>query len=254
MDEFSRWRPQRPTREPGIQVSEQSGVRMLHLGSSSVQSAMRLAVPYDLELVYTRCMMAFMPFHPHARSALMIGLGGGSLAKFVHNRLPGMKTTVIEINPQVVAAARDYFLLPIDDERLQVITAEGGAYIAAHPASADVLMVDGFEDGSQASSLCSQEFYNDAYTALNQKGVLVVNLLSREKVTKECLKRIESSFDCCVARMSAEPRGNLVVFAFKQGFGKSGWEEALSRAKKLETEFALPFPEYVRRLHQGKSF
>ncbi len=254
MGEFSRWRPRRAAGELDVQVSEQSGVRMLHLGSSSVQSAMRVTAPNNLELAYTRCMMAFMPFHPQPRSILMIGLGGGSLAKFVHNRLPQVKTTVIEINPQVVAAARDYFLLPADGGRLQVITAEGGAFVAVHPASADVLMVDGFEDGSQASSLCSQEFYNDAYTALNQKGVLVVNLLSREKATKDCLKRIESSFDCCVARMSAEPRGNLVVFAFKQGFGKSGWEEALSRATKLETELALPFPEYVRQLHQGKSF
>src|SRR5512146_2380403 len=108
MGEFSRWRPRRATGEPGIQVSEQNGVRMLHLGSSSVQSAMRLTAPNDLELAYTRCMMAFMPFHPQPRRILMVGLGGGSLAKFVHSRLPRVKIIVIEINPQVVAAARDY--------------------------------------------------------------------------------------------------------------------------------------------------
>jgi spermidine synthase len=254
MGEFSKWRPRRAVDGLSVQVSEQSGIRMLHLGSSSVQSAMRLSAPYDLELTYTRCMMAFLPFHPQPQSILMIGLGGGSLAKFVYNRLPQVKTTVIEINPQVVAAARDYFLFPADDERLQVITAEGGAFVGAHADSADVLMVDGFEDGSQASSLCNQEFYDDTYAALNQKGVLVVNLLSREKVTKDCLKRIESSFDCSIARMSAKPHGNLIVFAFKQPFGRSGWEEAASRAKKLERELALPFPEYIRQLHQGKSF
>jgi spermidine synthase len=254
MGDFSKWRPRRAVGGLSVQVSEQSGVRMLHLGSSSVQSAMRLSAPYDLELAYTRCMMAFLPFHPQPRSILMIGLGGGSLAKFVYSRFPQVKTTVIEINTHVIAAARDYFLFPADEERLQVITAEGGAFVEARPASTDVLMVDGFEDGSQASSLCSQEFYDDAYAALNQKGVLVVNLLSREKVTKDCLKRIESSFDCIVARMSAKPHGNLIVFAFKQPFGRSGWEEAVSRAKKLEMELALPFPEYVRQLHQGKSF
>jgi spermidine synthase len=184
----------------------------------------------------------------------MIGLGGGSLAKFVYSRLPRVKTTVIEINPQVVAAARDYFLLPADDERLQVITAEGGAFVASHLASADVLMVDAFEDDRQAPSLCSREFYDDAYAALNQNGILVVNLLSREKVTKDCLKRIESSFDCNVARMTAKPHGNLIVFAFKQSFGRSGWEEAAAGAKRLERELALPYPEYVRQLHRGKSF
>lgn len=254
MREFSRWRPQRAAGESGIQVSEQSGIRTLHLGSSSVQSAMRLTAPNDLELVYTRCMMAFLPFYPQPRNILMIGLGGGSQAKFVYSRLPQAKTTVIEINAQVVAAARDYFLLPPDNERLQVIIAEGAAFVAAHPATADVLVVDGFKDGSHVPSLCSQEFYDDAYTALNRSGILVVNLLSREKVTKDCLKRIESSFGCNVARMPAKPHGNLIVFAFKHGFGRSGWEEARSHAKKLEGELALPFPEYVKQLYQGKSF
>ena len=254
MGEFSKWRPRRGMEELGIQVSEQSGVRMLHLGSSSVQSAMRLTAPNDLELAYTRCMMAFLPFYPQLRNILMIGLGGGSLAKFVYNRLPQVNTTVIEISPQVVAAARDYFLLPLDNARLQVITAEGSTFVASHPACADVLMVDGFEDGSQALSLCSQEFYDDACAALNPKGILVINLLSSERVTKDCLKRIENSFDCSVARMTAKPHGNLIVFAFKHRFGRSGWEEAVSCAKKLETELALSFPEYVRQLHQGKSF
>ena len=60
MHDFSRWRSRRVPGESEIQLSEQGGVRTLHLGSSSVQSAMRLAAPNELELVYTRCMMAFM--------------------------------------------------------------------------------------------------------------------------------------------------------------------------------------------------
>jgi spermidine synthase len=254
MHDFSRWRSRRVPGESEIQLSEQGGVRTLHLGSSSVQSAMRLAAPNELELVYTRCMMAFMLFHPQPANILMIGLGGGSLAKFVYHRLPQTKTTVIEVNPQVVAAARDYFLLPPDDERLRVIIAEGSVFVAAHPESADILMVDGFEDGSQASALCSQEFYDDAYEALTRNGMLVVNLLSREKGLKDYLRRIEHSFDGNMARMSAETHGNLIVFAFKRGFIRPDWEEARSRAKKLEAELALPFREYVKKLHQGKSF
>src|SRR5687768_2547687 len=104
------------SRKPGdhteVQLSEQHGVRSLHLGSSMIQSAMRLNAPDELEIVYIQCMMAFTLFHPQPETLLLIGLGGGSLAKFVHQRLPCMRTTAIEINPQVITAARRHFFLP----------------------------------------------------------------------------------------------------------------------------------------------
>ena len=70
-----------------IAVSDARGVRTLHVGGEAIQSAMRLDDPFALALDYTRCMMAFLLFHPEPREALMIGLGGGSLAKFFHRRL-----------------------------------------------------------------------------------------------------------------------------------------------------------------------
>ena len=79
-----------------------------------------------------------------------------------------------------------------------------------------------------------------------------MNLLSRDKGLQEYLRRIENSFDGHVIAMTAEVRGNLIAFAFKQNPGKLAWEELRERAKKLETEFALPFQEYVQKLRRGK--
>ena len=140
-----------------------------------IQSAMRIAAPNELELVYTQCMMGFLLFHPVSAHILMVGLGGGSLAKFVYHQLPETKTTVIEINPQVISAATHYFALPETDERLEVILADGAQYIADHPDSTDILIVDGFDDGLQIQSLCSQDFYDHARQVLCKDGMLVVN-------------------------------------------------------------------------------
>lgn len=247
MSRFFKWRTRR---ESGVELSEQDGVRSLHLGSSMVQSAMRLAAPNDLELVYTQCMMGFLLFHPQPENILMIGLGGGSLAKFVHQRMPQTKTTVIEIDSQVAITARNHFLLPADDEHLQVVIAEGGEYVASHPASADVLMLDGFDDGCQVAALCSQDFYNHTREALKKNGVLVVNLLSRDKGIDNYLRRIETSFNHHVVTMLAETRGNLIVFAFKHSPGKLAWAELKERARKLEAEFGLPFPGFITALRQ----
>lgn len=237
-----------------VHLSEQDGVRSLHLGNSMVQSAMRLAVPNQLELAYTRCMMGFMLFHPNPKNILMIGLGGGSLAKFVYHGLPRTKTTVVEINSQVVVAARNCFFVPPDDGRLQVLIAEGGEYVAQHPSSTDVLMVDGFDDGCQVASLCTQDFYNHARAALKRNGVLVVNLLSRGKRFQDYMRRIANSFSGQVSTLTADPHGNLIVFAFRQDPGRHVWEDLPERAKKLENEFALPFTEFVKKLNRRNPF
>ena len=99
------WRagPQPPSE---VVVSEEEGVRFLHLGGEHIQSAMRIDAPDELELDYTRTMMAFLLFHPRPRECLMIGLGGGSIPKFLFRRLPGVRTRVVELSPAVITAAR----------------------------------------------------------------------------------------------------------------------------------------------------
>ena len=68
-----------------IDISEEAGVRYLHFGSAWIQGAMRIRRPVDLELVYTREMMAgllmredWLSDRPPTRQILLIGLGAGS--------------------------------------------------------------------------------------------------------------------------------------------------------------------------------
>jgi spermidine synthase len=236
-------------REARVYVSERNGVRALHLGNNMVQSAMRVAFPNHLELAYTRCMMGFLLFHPHPQNIVMIGLGGGSLAKFVHHKLPDTQTTAVEINPEVVAAAHNYFSLPVDDGRLRVVIGDGADYVASEAGRADVIMVDGFDGGCQVPSLCSQDFYNHAHAALTKNGMLVVNLLSRDKEFRNYMSRIENSFSGYVVSLPAEPVGNLIAFAFKRNPGKRVWKLLPNRAKDLEQRFALPFTDFVKKLN-----
>jgi spermidine synthase len=235
---------------PELMISEQDGVRSLHLGGSMVQSAMRLSAPNVLELAYTQCMMGFMLFHSNPGHVLMVGLGGGSLAKFVYHYLPETRVTVVEPYRQVIMAARQYFHVPQDDARFAVVEADGADYIAAEAIAADVIMVDGFDGGDQVQSLCSQDFYDQVYRLLNRNGMLVVNLLSRDSQLKTLLQRIENSFDGHVIAMMAEIRGNLIVFAFRNNPGKLSWKSIQKHAKKLEAVYPLPFCEFVARLRK----
>src|SRR5487761_2398485 len=116
-----------------IDICEEAGVRTLHFGSDWIQGAMRIARPWHLELDYTREMMASLLLREDARfprKALLIGLGAASLTKFLYRNCPQAKLTVVEIAPSVVAAARQFFKLPEDAKRLNIIIGDGAEFIA----------------------------------------------------------------------------------------------------------------------------
>ena len=115
----------------------------MNFGSALVQSCMRLDDPNALLLEYTRAMMGFLLLNPNPASILMVGLGGGSIAKYCHQHLPHSHMTVVEINPEVIAL-RDEFMLPPDDERLTVVCADGVRFMAQCADQFDVILIDGF--------------------------------------------------------------------------------------------------------------
>ena len=227
-------------------VSEARGVRHLHVGGEAIQSAMRLEDPYALELDYTRCMMAFLLFHPAPRRALMVGLGGGSLAKFFHRRLAGLRTHVVEYDERVIATARALFHVPADDARLTIEHGDGIDALA--PECCDLLVVDGFEDEAMPSVMVSQAFFDAAWCALEEPGALVMNFMDDDKSLDRHLRRIENAFDGAVLAFQSLRDPNIVVIALKGARPGIEWRELRARAAALERSYGLPFPRYVERL------
>jgi spermidine synthase len=233
-------------RAPALAVSERRGLRHLHIGGDAIQSAMRIDEPDALALDYTRCMMAFLLFHPQPREVLMVGLGGGSLAKYFHRRLPATRVRAIELDARVVAAARAHFGLPPDDARLTVEIGDGAEALA--PECCDLLLVDGFDDGEQVPRLASREFYDACYLALSPQGVLVVNYMSDDPRLDGYLQRLERAFGGAVLCMPALSDPNLIAFALKGAPQRAAWQDLRARAATLEARYALPFRRYVRAL------
>ena len=233
-------------KRPDLVVSEERGVRHLHVGGEAIQSAMRLDDPYALELDYTRCMMAFLLFHAHPRRALMIGLGGGSLAKFFHRRLPALRTHVVEYDERVIATARALFRVPADDARLTIEHGDGVEALA--PECCDLLVVDGYEDEATPAAMVSQAFFDAAWCALEEPGALVVNFMNDDPDFDRNLQRIERAFGGAVLAMPALYDPNIAVLAFRGAPGRVRWERLRRRAAELESRLALPFARYVSRL------
>ena len=246
MSFLPRWRLRRPAEDAKtVYVSEKFGVRSLHIGSDTVQSAMRLARPHDLELSYTRSMMAFLLFNPAPRTALIIGLGGGSVAKFIYHHMPQAQVRVLEIDPQVVAIARQSFLVPPDDERFRITVGDGAEHMAQSGGAADVIVVDGYDAESHVEELATPEFYRHCRTRLAPGGVLVVNLWSGDRQFNDILKRIEAVFPGATLCLPARKPGNVIAFAFREVPPALRWEELDQRAAELAVLYGLEFPLFV---------
>lgn len=231
-----------------VEVRERDGVRTLHLGSETIQSAMRVDAPQALELAYTRAMMAFLLFSLTPRRILTIGLGGGSLSKFLYHRLPQSSQRVVELCPEVVAVARKFFFLPPDDARLCVELGEGAQYVAKLKEPVDALLIDAYDGRALASAFQVDGFYNDARAALSRDGVLAMNLWSNDIAFDRNLQRIERAFCGRCICLPAERPGNVIVFAFVETPRRLRWQELDQTASALEEVLGLPFRKFVAAL------
>ena len=195
-------------------VYDEGGTKSLHFTIGELQSRMVMRRPWRLEVDYTRTMMGFLLFKPAPLHIGMIGLGGGSLAKFCYRQLPGSPMTVLEINPHVVAL-RHEFQIPDDDERFRVIVTDGALFVQTETPGFDVLLVDGFDQDGQPAALCSQRFYDDCFAALPDGGVLVVNLHYDHPDYPVYADRISRSFSGNAVEVLSEEQSNSIVFASK---------------------------------------
>jgi spermidine synthase len=237
--------------ERSIEISESAGVRYLHFSAEWIQGAMRISRPNALELVYTREMMAGLLLRdpPWPRNALLIGLGAGSLAKFIYHKLPGTKITVVEIDPQVEAIAHLYFKLPDDPLRLYIAIGDGARFMLRGGERYDYILVDGFDKSGKAGALDTQPFYQACRARLAGEGLLSVNLLGRNRGLAAGKERIAAAFDGqTVVFPSSGGSSNAIALARGGETVDIGFEELLERAGAIHRETGLDLAPAVYQL------
>jgi spermidine synthase len=254
-----------------INISEEAGVRFLHFSSEWIQGAMRIARPWNLELEYTREMMASLLLregggiaagHPPAVSippslrldadclplvypsrvlrddarwprkvlrkgggaaaghppaypwrVLLIGLGAASLTKFLYRNHPLAHLTVVEIEPNVVAAAQQYFKLPEDPKRINLVIGDGMEYVANNDKKFDLILVDGYDEDASSGALDTLLFYQWCRARLSNAGILSVNLLTSNGRLDASISRIAEAFDNRVLGFPSCESGNAIALA-----------------------------------------
>lgn len=242
-----------------IDISEEAGIRRLHFGSEWVQGAMRIRRPNFLELTYTQEMMAGLLWHDSVpdgrwpRSSLLIGLGAGSLTKFIYHYLPQTRITVVEIEPRVVTVARQFFKLPEEDERLTIIIGDGVDHVATCRRRFDLILVDGFDEKARAGGLDTEPFYINARSLLSDRGLLAVNLFGQRRGYKSSLARLDQAFEGRAFALPPSESGNVIAFARGGETMECTLAEMRRRATLLHKKTGLDLRPSIARLQMTRS-
>ena len=146
------------------------------------------------------------------RRALLLGLGGGTVARLLAQRCPGAQIVGVERDEAVVATARAEFDLDAIS-RLSIVMADAFAWVplAAEqdPGAYDYICLDLFEAGRMTPGALGTPFLRQVAALLAPGGRLAVNLMVTSR-TPEHLRRLQRVY---ALERTERVRGNLVAHA-----------------------------------------
>ncbi len=214
---------------------------------------MRIQKPNALELSYTREMMAGLLLReaPWPREVLLIGLGAGSLVKFIYHQLPDTRITVVEIDPQVEIIARLHFKLPDDPKRINIIIDDGADFMRQSGKQFDAIFIDGFDKEGRAGILDTLPFYQACRSRLTDRGLMSVNLLGRSRGFEASAERISKAFDQRSLIFPSCDSGNTIAFGSGHEPVDVSLTELIERATQLKENTGLNLLPTIPRLQSA---
>lgn len=235
--------------EGRLEVFDRDNVRSLYFDSGACQSSLCLDDPTALVLGYTRSMLAALLFRPAPQRILLIGLGGGALARFLLKHLPAARIDCVETRSSVVALAHEYFHLPVSP-RLHIHINDGAAYLnTCGDRQFDMILVDAFDGGGIHSSVCTTAFYEDCRRALSQGGALSANLWNTpESPCEPLLDAIGTGFAGQVLRLPVEQRANLIALGLDRARTHQDIKRLRGSAQQLADTLGVDFTKQLQRL------
>lgn len=199
--------------------------------------------PTTLFLPYSQLMVAAVALAPEPKRGLILGHGGGSLAKWLAVVWPELELDVVEFDPVVVRMAEQYFdYRPPANHHVHVKDAR--VFLRNAPATYDVIWVDAFARHLIPFHLTTVEFFSELRGRLNPNGVLALNLAS-------------SGEGGDLQRAGAVVQTLKTAFPTIESFGVKGpWRAHLTTAENLiffggAPIDRLPYEEIVSRIQAG---
>ncbi len=193
-----------------IRVLEDDQYRILSFGDSDEQSKQLKAAPHIPQHTYIQGMLLSLMFM-QPKSAIVLGLGGGSMLHALRHYDAGIKLSAVELRPAVIDAAKRYFRVQ-PSKKLQLIEADALTFLQqAEHKRTDLIFADIYTNDGVDESQLSQAFIDGALRLLKADGMLVLNCWKEHSRDDALLSRLKANFAQVYACLTSG--GNWVIFA-----------------------------------------
>jgi spermidine synthase len=230
-----------------IYVYQTKNSRVLSFDGKIYQSCMKLNNINGLHLGYTQAMMAGLFFIPTVKTATIMGLGAGSMAKCLLSSFDELIVHAVEYREAVAKAAREYFYLP-DTDRLFIHSDDAINYIKNTDIKSDIIFSDLYNSQGMEPNQVQLSYLRDCKDALNQQGVLVLNIWhTTPKLREELDQLLALEFDNQLLSFDVDS-GNTIVLAFKNDIPSINPEALLTKSKWVQEQMNIPMERYAKLL------
>jgi spermidine synthase len=218
------------------------GIRTLRFGKNGTrQSVVKMDDLDYLGLPYARSAMIGLAFTDQLNRILVLGVGAGNIPMFLRKYYSGAQIDVIDIDPQIIALAKEYFNF-LEDDFLHAYTQDGRAFVENVQKPYDLIFLDAYTAAGIPSHLATKEFLLSLKKALKPSGAIIANMWSTPKVNplyRSMLRTYQEVFHE-VYTLRVPSAGNKIVIALPKLRGVS-INRIAQRAQQISAQKCLPF-------------
>ncbi|MCW8899928.1 MAG: ATP-binding protein [Gammaproteobacteria bacterium] len=236
-----------------IYVYQTRSCRILSFDGKIQQSRMKLNDINGLAHGYTQAMMSGLFFIPAVKTATIMGLGAGSMAKNLLSSFSKLNVHAIEYREAVAKTAKKYFHLP-ESDRLTIHIDDAMSYMKHSSIKSDIIFSDLYNTDGMEPKQVQSSYLRDCKNALNQQGILVLNIWHTALNSREELDELLAlEFEDRLLSFEVES-GNTIVLAFKNNIPSIRRKELLARGKWLQQKMNIPAERYAKLLWSTQQY
>ncbi len=213
----------------------------------TAQTRMIIDDPITYDLHYLRTLKAGFAIARNPDDVLVIGLGGGAIPKFLSHHYPSMRQDLVEIDPDVVRVAQEYFAFE-PSEQMRVFAVDGRLFLREVTKTYDVIVLDAYGADRIPFHLTTQEFFSLVRERLNPGGVVVMNLYEAfvNRFYESILKTMQSEFNELYLFQTYDPLNKVAIATVDlPTMGPAEWLES-AREFIGNRSFDFDLPAIVR--------
>ncbi len=216
-------------------------LRSLHFGNTTQQTGMFLYNPNILIHKYTQAMLTSLCWHTPEK-ILILGLGAGSIAKYLLHFLPDSRIDAVELRPEVARIAEEYFSLPLDDVRLSVDYCLAEEFLSQKKDTIyDLIIVDLFlTENRKDITVNIHSHILELKELLSTNGCICINIIGSEYINYSGLNELRKIFKYDIYIIPVK-LSNVILLITTKGIPADKYKIDFTT---MEKKFGLPFRQY----------